>query len=103
MKSSLMMIIQAYKDLPVNARLKDILFTIKRSLKAKEVKEFKRYYPSIGNMIELKKYLECGDSLILTSRIIVTEVSEHTDFLEKFDIKYELKDSPIENGLLGMP
>ncbi len=89
--------------LKVNAHLKDIVLKIKRSLNAKEVKEFERYFPSFGNMIKLKKYLESGQDIVLASRVIEPELSEYIGFLEKLNVEYRLDESPIENGLWGMP
>ena len=54
-------------------------------------------------MVELKKYLESGQSLMLVSRVLKSELVEHVQFLERLDIKFELNDSPIENGFWGMP
>ncbi len=91
------------QKISVNSRLKDMSFKIDRRLKAAEVKEFEGYFPSFGNMIELKKYLESGDSIVLVNRALEAELSEHMDFLKKIDVEYELNESPIENGFWGMP
>lgn len=91
------------QSLVVNARLKDIVFRVNRKLKANEVKEFVRYFPDMGNLVELKRYLESDCSLVLIKRVLETGLSEHLEFLRNLDIEYELKDSPIENGFFGMP
>ena len=87
----------------VNERLKDIVFTIDRKLTTQEIKRFKYYFPTFINMVELKKYLESGQSLVLASRVLESELVEHVQFLERIDIKFELYDSPVENGFWGMP
>ena len=87
----------------LNVRLKDVAFKVSRSLKAKEVKGFEKYFPDFGNMIELKKYLESGDTIMLVNRVLETELSEYINFLRKIDVEYELKESSIENGFWGMP
>jgi len=87
------------QSVKVNARLKGIVFSINRTLTALEVKEFLRYFPSFENMVELKKYIESGNSLELVRRVPETQISQHTAFLERLAIEY----SPIENGLYGLP
>ncbi|WP_227430872.1 hypothetical protein [Psychrobacter sp. I-STPA6b] len=84
------------QSLIVNERLKDIVFTIDRKLTTQEVKRFKYYFPTFINMVELKKHLESGQSLVLVSRVLESELLEHVQFLERLDIKFELNDSPIE-------
>ena len=54
-------------------------------------------------MIELKKYLESGDAIVLVNRVLETDLSEYINFLRKIDVEYELKESSIENGFWGMP
>jgi len=87
----------------VNSRLKDITFRINRKLKATEVKEFEKYFHSFENMIELKKYLESGDTIVLVNRVIESELPEHLNFLKKFKVEHELNESPTDNGFWGMP
>jgi hypothetical protein len=91
------------QKLVVNDRLKDIVFKVNRSLKANEVKEFEKYFDNFENMIELKKYLESGDEIVLVSRVLENETSGYTDFLKKIDVKFRLSESPIESGFWGMP
>ncbi|MDO5769727.1 MAG: hypothetical protein Q4P13_09500, partial [Psychrobacter sp.] len=91
------------QSLTVNDRLKDIVFKVDRSLKAKEVKEFENYFTDFGNRVELKRYLESGCPLVLIKRVLESELSEHEQFLKNLNFEYELQNSPIENGFFGMP
>jgi hypothetical protein len=91
------------QKLVVNDRLKDVVFKVGRSLKASEVKEFEKYFDSFGNMIELKKYLESGDEVVLVSRILENETTDYIDFLKRINVEFWLNQSPIESGFWGMP
>lgn len=89
--------------LAVNARLKDIVFKINRSLEAQEVKKLTKYFPDFKKMIELKRHLESGAPIALVSRVLESEISEHINLLQSLNIEYEVNNSPIENGFWGMP
>lgn len=89
--------------LTVNARLKDIVFKINRSLEAQEVKKLTKYFPDVKKMIELKRHLESGAPIALVSRVLESEISEHINLLQSLNVEYEVNNSPIENGFWGMP
>ncbi len=89
--------------LTINTHLFDISFRITRSLRAAEIRNFKSYFTSFANLVELKKYLECGENLVLIKRVAETDIHRHVELLKQVDAYYELSKSPIEYGLWGMP
>lgn len=91
------------QKITVNMRLKDVTFKLNRKLKVSEVKEFEKYFPSFENLIKLKKHLESGDTMTLVNRVLENELTEYLRFLNRLNIKYEINNSPIENGFFGMP
>lgn len=91
------------QKLTLNSRLVDISFRVNRTLLASEVKHFQNYFPESGNLVDLKKFLESGENIFLAKRVSENEVAHHLQYLKQIDVEYELRDSPIENGFLGLP
>ncbi len=91
------------QSLIVNYRLKNVVFKTDRSLKATEVREFRKYFLEFENMVELKRHLESGNYLVLLRRVLEADISEHICFLKRIDVEFALENSPIENGFWGIP
>ena len=91
------------QKLTLNTHLVNISFKPTRTLRAAEIRKFKSYFPSFVNLVELKKYLECGENLFLIKRVTEDDIHRHVELLKQVDAYYELSESPIEYGFLGMP
>lgn len=91
------------QKLIINTHLVDISFKITRSLRAAEIRKFKSYFPSFVNLVELKKYLECGENIVLIKRVTEDDIHLHVRLLKQVDAYYEISESPIEYGFWGMP
>ena len=83
------------QSVKVNDYFHDIVFKVKRNLTVQEVEKFRSYFPNFENTNELKNFLESEYSVVLVSKILESEFSKYTAFLEEMNLEFEIQKWPV--------